>query len=109
MGSLVCRDDPVFDEGIRMMVEEIVNLSIVDYMNAIIFLDNTQNEDPLYIPAFKRRMLKKDCENFFLHEYEMMTGSDGERKMREYEQEAHRRKHYINRKWARRSNERRDF
>ncbi len=109
MGSLVCRDDPVFDEGIRMMIEEIVNLSIVDYMNAIIFLDKSQNGDPLCIPVLKREALKNDCKKFFLHEYEMMAGSDGERKMREYEQEAHKRKSYINRKWARRSNERRDF
>lgn len=95
-----CRDDPIFNEGMRKMIKEIVNLSIVEYINAIIFLKKNRDKDPLESCVLKRKWIIRDCERFFLFNYEYMTGKDGEKAMEQYKTIARERKTYINREWA---------
>lgn len=97
--------DPLFDARIEDLVAEIVNLGVVDYINALIYLKKNSSKDPLAYDMIRRRLLVKECEQFFLEEYEYMTGKDGEKKMRECKKFAQERTTHINRKRMRRPDE----
>lgn len=98
------RDSAILDEGIREMVAEIVNMSIVDYMNAIIFFNKNKKASPSSNQAIERKRTMRDCEVFFQNDYECMTGRDGEKAMKHYETLAAKRDSYVNRKWSRSEN-----
>ena len=100
MSSGLNLDDPLFDAGIQVMIEQIVNLSIDDYVNTFVYFRKHQDADPNSLPIVERKILEKECEHFFLQEYETMTGKDGERIMRILKEEGKKRKSYVNRKWA---------
>ncbi len=100
MSGKLCMSDPLFDAGIQLMVEQIVNLSITDYINTFVYFKKHQDLDPDSLPMMERRILEKECEHFFLQEYEAMTGKDGERIMRMLKEEGKKRRSYVNRKWA---------
>lgn len=97
--------DPLFDARIEDLVAEIVNLGVVDYINALIYLKKNSSRDPLAYDMIRRRSLVKECEQFFLEEYEYMTGKDGEEKMRECKKFVQERTTHINRKRMRRPDE----
>ena len=94
-----CRDDPIFNEGIRKMIAEIINLSIVEYINAIIFIKKNKNKDPLDSCILEKKWIIKDCERFFIFDYEYMTGKDGEKAMEQCRTVANKRKSYMSREW----------
>lgn len=97
-----CRDDPVFNEGIRRMVDEIVSRTAIDYMNAIIFFNKNEMADPLDERVLQRRADMADCERFFLEDYGYMTGGDGERAIERYKSIALSRESYVKKDWRER-------
>lgn len=98
---MIYKDGPLPDAGIKKMIVAIVNKAIVDYVNSIIFFKKHPSADPLSARASEYRRSIKDCEEFFLYEYEYMKGEgDGQVLLKNLREIAQARSTYVNRCWA---------